>query len=51
MHSLLLSVGFGLVTASILALAAMGLTLQFGITNFVNFAYGDFLTLGAYGQL
>jgi branched-subunit amino acid ABC-type transport system permease component len=47
-HSFLLSVGFGLVTASILALAAMGLTLQFGITNFVNFAYGDFLTLGAY---
>jgi branched-subunit amino acid ABC-type transport system permease component len=41
-------VGFGLVTASILALAAMGLTLQFGVTNFVNFAYGDFLTLGAY---
>jgi branched-subunit amino acid ABC-type transport system permease component len=36
------------VTASILALASMGLTLQFGITNFVNFAYGDFLTLGAY---
>lgn len=26
----------------------MGLTLQFGITNFVNFAYGDFLSLGAY---
>lgn len=48
MHSFLLSIGFGLVTASILALAAMGLTLQFGITNFVNFAYGDFLTLGAY---
>jgi branched-subunit amino acid ABC-type transport system permease component len=47
-HSFLLSIGFGLVTASILALAAMGLTLQFGITNFVNFAYGDFLTLGAY---
>jgi branched-subunit amino acid ABC-type transport system permease component len=48
MHSFLLSVGFGLVTASILALAAMSLTLQFGITNFVNFAHGDFLTLGAY---
>jgi branched-subunit amino acid ABC-type transport system permease component len=43
-----LSIGFGLVTASILALASMGLTLQFGVTNFVNFAYGDFLTLGAY---
>lgn len=48
MNSFTLSIGFGLVTASILALAAMGLTLQFGITNFVNFAYGDFLTLGAY---
>lgn len=43
-----LSVGFGLVTASILAIAAVGLTLQFGVTNYVNFAYGDFMTLGAY---
>ncbi len=48
MHAFILSLGFGLVTASILALASMGLTLQFGVTNFVNFAYGDFLTLGAY---
>lgn len=48
MHALGLSVGFGLVTASILALASLGLTLQFGVTNFVNFAYGDFMTLGAY---
>jgi branched-chain amino acid transport system permease protein len=47
-HAFILSVGFGVVTASILALASMGLTLQFGITNFVNFAYGDFLSLGAY---
>ncbi len=43
-----LAVGFGLVTASILTLAAVGLALQFGITNYVNFAYGEFLTLGAY---
>lgn len=42
------SIGFGLVTASILALAAVGLTLQFGVTNYVNFAYGDYMTLGAY---
>jgi branched-subunit amino acid ABC-type transport system permease component len=48
MHAFELSVGFGLVTASILALASLGLTLQFGVTNFVNFAYGDFMTLGAY---
>jgi branched-subunit amino acid ABC-type transport system permease component len=40
--------GFGLVTASVLAIAAVGLTLQFGVTNYVNFAYGDFMTLGAY---
>lgn len=43
-----LAVGFGLVTAAVLTLAAVGLTLQFGITNYVNFAYGEFLTLGAY---
>lgn len=42
------SVGFGLVTASVIAIGAVGLTLQFGITNFVNFAYGELLTLGAY---
>lgn len=48
MHLFLLSLGFGLVTASVLAITSVGLTLQFGVTNYVNFAYGDFLTLGAY---
>ncbi|MDQ2742978.1 MAG: branched-chain amino acid ABC transporter permease [Chloroflexota bacterium] len=43
-----MAIGFGLVTASILAVASVGLTLQFGITNYINFAYGDFMTLGAY---
>ncbi|HUX03887.1 MAG TPA: branched-chain amino acid ABC transporter permease [Acidimicrobiales bacterium] len=43
-----LSAGFGLVTASVLAIAAVGLSLQFGITNYINFAYGDFMALGAY---
>jgi len=42
------AIGFGLVTASILALAAVGLTLQFGVTNYINFAYGELLTFGAY---
>jgi branched-chain amino acid transport system permease protein/neutral amino acid transport system permease protein len=42
------SVGFGLVTASILALAAVGFTLQFGITNILNLAYGDMMTASAY---
>jgi branched-subunit amino acid ABC-type transport system permease component len=48
MHLFILSLGFGLVTASVVAIAAVGLTLQFGVTNYVNFAYGDFLTLGAF---
>ena len=43
-----LSVGFGIVTASVLAIAAVGLSLQFGITNYVNFAYGDFMALGGF---
>lgn len=45
---LFLSIGFGLVTASVLSLAAVGLTLQFGVTNYINFAYGEFLTIGGY---
>lgn len=48
MSTLLLSLGFGLVTASVLALAGMGLSLQFGVTNFVNFAHGEYATLGAF---
>ncbi len=43
-----LAFGFGLVTASVLAIAAVGLSLQFGITNYINFAYGDFMALGSY---
>ncbi len=42
------ALGFGLVTASILALASVGLTLQFGVTNYINFAFGEMLTFGAY---
>ncbi len=48
MSELLVAIGFGLVTASVLAVAAVGLSLQFGITNYINFAYGDFMALGAY---
>lgn len=39
----------GVVLGSIIALAAIGLTLVYGILNLSNFAHGDFLTLGAYG--
>lgn len=42
------SIGFGLVTASVLALAAVGFTLQFGVTNILNLAYGDIMTAAAF---
>jgi branched-chain amino acid transport system permease protein/neutral amino acid transport system permease protein len=42
------SLGFGLVTASILAVAAVGFTLQFGVTNILNLAFGDIMTAAAF---
>jgi branched-chain amino acid transport system permease protein/neutral amino acid transport system permease protein len=48
MNTLLASFGFGLVTASILAIAAVGFTLQFSVTNILNLAFGDIMTLCAY---
>lgn len=38
----------GIAIGGILALAAIGLTLTYGILNLSNFAHGDFMTLGAY---
>ncbi len=42
------SIGFGLVTASIIALAAVGFTLQFGATNILNLAFGDVMIASAF---
>lgn len=42
------TVGFGIVTASILALAAVGFTVQFSVTNILNLAYGDVMTASAF---
>jgi branched-subunit amino acid ABC-type transport system permease component len=42
------AIGFGIVTASILALAGVAVSLQVSVANFINFAYGDFMTFGAY---
>jgi branched-subunit amino acid ABC-type transport system permease component len=47
-NDLALTLGFGLVTASVLAVAAVAVTLQFGVTNYVNFAYGAYMALAAY---
>jgi len=38
----------GVAVGSIIALAAVGLTLTLGILRLSNFAHGDFLTIGAY---
>ena len=38
----------GLVTGSIIAIAAIGLTLVYGILGIVNFAHGEYLAFGAF---
>ncbi len=48
MSVVLPSIGFGLITASILAIAAVGFTLQFGATNVLNLAYADTMTAAAF---
>jgi branched-chain amino acid transport system permease protein/neutral amino acid transport system permease protein len=42
------SIGFGLVSAAVLALAAVGFTLQFAVTNVLNLAYGGVMVVSAY---
>lgn len=48
MQTLALYVGFGLVTASILCIGAIGFTLQFGISNLFNLAFGATMTVAAF---
>jgi branched-chain amino acid transport system permease protein/neutral amino acid transport system permease protein len=48
MNQFTLAIGFGLVTSAILALSAVGFTLQFGVSNIFNLAYGDTMTVAAF---
>lgn len=48
MSQFLQSVAFGLITASVLAIGAVGFTLQAGVTNILNFAYGSTMTACAF---
>ncbi len=48
LDTLLSAVVFGVVLASIIAIAAMGFTIQFGLTNVLNLAYGGVMTIGGY---
>ena len=42
------SIGFGLVSAAVLAVAAVGFTMQFAVTNVLNLAYGGVMVVSAY---
>jgi branched-chain amino acid transport system permease protein/neutral amino acid transport system permease protein len=42
------SVGFGLVTAAVLAIAAVGFTMQFAVTDVLNLAYGAVMIASAF---
>jgi branched-subunit amino acid ABC-type transport system permease component len=48
MHNFLLATGFGLVTASIIAISAVALSLQYSVTSVPNFAHGEVMMVGAY---
>jgi branched-subunit amino acid ABC-type transport system permease component len=48
MSIFLASVGFGLITAAVLAIAAVGFTLQFAVTDVLNLAFASVMTAGAF---
>ncbi|MDR2985447.1 MAG: branched-chain amino acid ABC transporter permease [Nocardiopsaceae bacterium] len=48
MSLLLASVGFGLITSAVLAIAAVGFTMQFAVTDVLNLAYAGVMTAGAF---
>jgi branched-subunit amino acid ABC-type transport system permease component len=48
MSILVASIGFGLITAAVLAIAAIGLTLQFAVTDVLNLAFAAVMTAGAF---
>ncbi|MGH3277290.1 MAG: branched-chain amino acid ABC transporter permease [Streptosporangiaceae bacterium] len=48
MSILIASIGFGLITAAVLAIAAIGFTLQFAVTDVLNLAFASVMTAGAF---
>jgi branched-subunit amino acid ABC-type transport system permease component len=42
------ALGFGLISVSVIAIAAVGFTMQFGITNMINLAYGEVMMVCGY---
>lgn len=48
MNILIQTLGFGVVSASIIAVGAMGFTVQFGLTNVLNLSFGGVMTVAAF---
>ncbi|MDE3130321.1 MAG: branched-chain amino acid ABC transporter permease, partial [Acidobacteriota bacterium] len=42
------ALGFGIVTAAILTISAVGFTLQFSVTNVFNLAFGSVMTVSGF---
>jgi branched-subunit amino acid ABC-type transport system permease component len=42
------AIGFGIASGAVIAIGALGFTMQFGLSNILNVAYGAFLTLAAF---
>jgi branched-subunit amino acid ABC-type transport system permease component len=51
MQLLIEAIGFGIATGALLAMGAVGFSVQFGMSNILNITYGSLMTLGAYTGL
>ena len=48
MNVFVASIGFGLITSAVLAIAAVGFTMQFAVTDVLNLAFAAVMTAGAF---
>lgn len=48
MKLLIEAIGFGIATGAVIALGAVGFSVQFGISNVLNITYGSMMTLAAF---
>jgi branched-chain amino acid transport system permease protein/neutral amino acid transport system permease protein len=48
MQLLIEAIGFGIAAGAVLALGAVGFSVQFGMSNILNITYGSLMTLAAY---
>lgn len=51
MSEVIVVILFGVTQGAVYAAVALGLVLIFGVTDIVNFAHGEFVTLGAFGVI